>query len=71
MHPLTAKQIIAILLANDFVLTRQRGSHQIYTNKNTGATVPVPLHGKNRPIYIGTFMAIMKQSKLPKEMFEK
>ena len=31
--------------------------------------VPVPLHGKNKPIHIGTFLAIVKQSKLPKEKF--
>jgi predicted RNA binding protein YcfA (HicA-like mRNA interferase family) len=71
MRPLTARQLAAILLANGFVLTRQRGSHQIYRNSATGAMVPLPLHGGNRPIPIGTFLAIVKQSKLPKEAFEK
>jgi len=29
----------------------------------------IGLHGKNKPIHIGTFLAIVKQSKLPKEKF--
>ena len=71
MRPLTAKQLVVILLANGFVLTRQRGSHQIYRNATVGVTVPVPLHAGNHPIHIGTFMAIVKQSKLPKKLFER
>ena len=54
MRPLVAKKLIAVLEENDFVLSRQKGSHLIY---------------KNKPIHIGTFLAIVKQSKLPKEKF--
>lgn len=70
MRPITAKKLIAILLANDFELARQKGSHQIYRHKITGIIAPVPLHGGNKPIYIGTFLAIIKQSKISKEKFE-
>lgn len=71
MSPLTAKKIAQILLANGFILSRQKGSHQIYKNPHSGIIVPVPLHGKNNPLPIGTFGAIVKQSKIPKEKFLK
>jgi predicted RNA binding protein YcfA (HicA-like mRNA interferase family) len=69
MNPITAKKLISILQANGFVLSRQKGSHQIFLHSTTGTMVPVPLHGKNSPIHIGTLLAIIKQSKIPKEKF--
>ncbi|MBU4332351.1 type II toxin-antitoxin system HicA family toxin, partial [Patescibacteria group bacterium] len=45
MKPITAKRLIAILLANGYKLVRQKGSHQIYRHKVFGIIVPVPLHG--------------------------
>lgn len=70
MRPLTAKKLIQILLNNGFILARQKGSHAIYRHSNDGIIVPVPLHGKNKPIHIGTFLAIVKQSKIPLEKFK-
>lgn len=69
MRPITAKKLIAILLANGFKLSRQKGSHQIFIKQITNIMVAVPLHGKNRPIFIGTLLAIIKQSKIPKDKF--
>lgn len=57
------------MLDNGFVLARQKGSHAIYRHINNGIIVPVPLHEKNKPIFIGTIFAIIKQSKIPKEKF--
>ena len=68
---LTAKQIVKILETNGFVLVRQKGSHQIYKRNNPHVLVPIPLHAKNKLLPIGTFLAIIKQSNLPKEKFEK
>jgi predicted RNA binding protein YcfA (HicA-like mRNA interferase family) len=70
MRPIPAKKLIQILLANGFVLSRQKGSHVIYRHANNGVIVPVPLHGKNKPIFIGTLLAIIKQSKISKEKFK-
>ncbi|OGF22193.1 hypothetical protein A2Y83_03585 [Candidatus Falkowbacteria bacterium RBG_13_39_14] len=70
MRPLTAKKLISVLLANGFRLARQKGSHAIYRHTNNGIIAPVPLHGKNKPIFIGTFLAIVKQSKIPPEKFK-
>jgi predicted RNA binding protein YcfA (HicA-like mRNA interferase family) len=69
MRPLTAKKLIKILVKNDFVLSRRKGSHIIYRHKDSGIIVPVPQHGGNKPIPIGTLLAIIKQSKISKEKF--
>jgi predicted RNA binding protein YcfA (HicA-like mRNA interferase family) len=70
MRSLTAKQIIAILIRNGFVFSRQKGSHQIYRHMNSGIIVPVPLHNGNKLIPIGTFLAIIRQSRIPKVDFK-
>jgi len=70
MRPITAKKLIKILTANGFILSRQKGSHIIFRHSNSRIIVPVPLHGKNKPIHIGTLLAIIKQSKIPKEKFK-
>ena len=69
MRPITAKKLIKILTDNRFIFSRQKGSHAIYKHFNSNIIVPVPLHGKSKPIHIGTLMAIIKQSKIPKEKF--
>lgn len=69
MRPLKAREVIKILEENGFTLSRQKGSHMIFKNHTTGTIVPVPLHGGNKPIHIGTFLAIVKQSKLSREKF--
>ncbi|MFA5995503.1 MAG: type II toxin-antitoxin system HicA family toxin [Patescibacteria group bacterium] len=68
MRPLKVREVIRVLESNGFYLARQKGSHCIYRN-SLGIIVPVPLHGSNKPIPIGTFLAIIKQSKLSKELF--
>lgn len=68
MKSLTAKKLVRVLEKNGFELARQRGSHMIFRHPD-GRIVPVPLHGKNRPIHIGTFLAITKQSGIEPEAF--
>ncbi|MCK4781549.1 type II toxin-antitoxin system HicA family toxin [Candidatus Parcubacteria bacterium] len=70
MRPISAKKLIKILKENEFMLSRQKESHMIWKNLKTNIIVPVPLHGKSKPIPIGTLMAIIKQSKIPKERFK-
>jgi predicted RNA binding protein YcfA (HicA-like mRNA interferase family) len=68
---LTHKQTVKILVRNGFVLVRQRGSHQIYRHNVSGKLVPVPLHPGNNPLKTGTFLAIVKQSGLSPELFNR
>lgn len=70
MKSLTAKQVIKILEKNGFVLSRQKGSHKILRHPEFKIIVPIPMHGKNKAIPIGTFLAIIKQSKIPKKDFK-
>ena len=70
MRSINARKIIKILETNGFILSRQKGSHMIWKNPVSGIIVPIPLHGKSKPIPIGTFLAIVKQSKIPKENFK-
>ena len=70
MKSLTAKQLMKILKDNNFILSRQKGSHMIWKNSETGIIVPVPLHGKSRPIFIGTLKTIIKQSKIDPKKFK-
>ena len=70
MKPLTAKQLIRVLQANGFLLSRQKGSYMIWRHSVTGRIVPVPLHRKNKPLPIGTFLAIVRQSGIAREEFE-
>lgn len=69
MRPINAEKIIKILKTNGFILSRQKGSHMIWKNPASGIIVPVPLHGKSKPLPVGTFLAIVKQSKISKEKF--
>lgn len=70
MKPINARKLIRILRENGFVLSRQKGSHMIWKNSESGIIVPVPLHGKSKSIPIGTILAIIKQSRIPKEKFK-
>lgn len=72
MKPLSAKEVIAILIANGFILARTKGSHFIYVNPKTRIRIPVPRHGSgSKQMSIGIFIEIVKQSKIPKSEFEK
>lgn len=69
MKPLAAGKVMRILTDHGFTVSRRRGSHVIFKHKRSGVMVPVPMHGKLKPIPIGTLHAIIKQSKIPPEEF--
>lgn len=71
MRPLTAKQVEKILISSGFRLSRQRDSHRIYHHKTLGVSLPVPFHGGNKQLPVGTFRAIVRQSKINPEKFRK
>jgi len=58
-----------ILERNGFVFVRQNGGHMMMQKQeeNTTRTVPVPDHAELR---IGTLHGIIRQSGLPRELFE-
>jgi len=61
--------VCAILAEQGFLEVRQRGSHVVMQKraKDSTITVPVPNHPEVR---IGTLMSIIRQSQLPRSLFE-
>lgn len=66
---LSGDEICKILKLNGFIQVRQKGSHIIMQKliENSTITVPVPNHSE---IKIGTLLSIIRQSNLPKSLFE-
>lgn len=60
--PMTADEIIKLLLQNGFQYVRSNGSHRTYRNDDTGRTVVVPYH--KRDLKPGTEKSILKQAGL-------
>jgi predicted RNA binding protein YcfA (HicA-like mRNA interferase family) len=61
--------VCAILAAHDFEEVRRRGSHVVMQRRTAESTitVPVPAH---KEIRIGTLRSIIRQSELPRSLFE-
>ena len=66
---LSGRELCALLAQYGFVQIRQRGSHIIMQKSDAGATrtIPVPDHDEIR---IGTLQSIIRQSQLPRKIFE-
>ena len=69
LRVLSGREVGNILAAHGFVQVRQRGSHLVMQKKVEGSsiTVPVPNHAELR---IGTLQSIIRQSGLPRALFE-
>ena len=65
--PYKASEILSKLLRAGFVIKRQSGSHIVLRHED-GRQTYVAMHTKDVPI--GTFNAILRQSKMTKEEFE-
>ncbi|MCS6787543.1 MAG: type II toxin-antitoxin system HicA family toxin [Thiobacillaceae bacterium] len=62
---LSTPALIRLLERHGFVLDRSRGSHRVYLQPQTGRRVTVPFHRGDLPI--GTLLAILKASGIPRE----
>ena len=58
-----------VLEQHGFAKVRQRGSHMIMQRKAAGTTVTVPVPD-HRELRVGTLSSIIRQSQLPRELFE-
>ena len=69
LRVLSGDEVCRVLEQNGFVAIRERGSHRIMQKRieDTTITVPVPLHD---PVKRGTLSSIIRQSELPKALFE-
>jgi predicted RNA binding protein YcfA (HicA-like mRNA interferase family) len=66
---LSGKEVCDILISQGFIQVRCRGSHSVMQKliPNSTITVPVPLH---KEIKTGTLLSIIRQSGLPRSLFE-
>jgi len=69
LRRLSGLEVCRILAQHGFRQIRQRGSHVIMQKLLPGSTitVPVPLHDE---LKIGTLSTIIRQSRLPRALFE-
>ncbi|MFM9873786.1 MAG: type II toxin-antitoxin system HicA family toxin [Fimbriimonadaceae bacterium] len=63
---LSGREIGRILETQGFMFIRQKGSHRIY-KLGSARTVIVPNH---KEVTIGTLQSIIRQSQLPRNLFE-
>ena len=63
---LSSAEVVSLLLAQGFAFISQKGSHLKYRDGN-GHTVIVPAGRREMPR--GTLSSIIRQSGLPKELF--
>jgi len=69
LRVLSGRDVCAILSRHGFLEVRRKGSHIAMQKRtaNTTITVPVPDHSELR---LGTLMPIIRQSQLPRSLFE-
>jgi predicted RNA binding protein YcfA (HicA-like mRNA interferase family) len=69
MRTFSGRELCAILGAHGFVIVRQKGSHIIMQKRTVSSTITVPVPD-HREIKTGTLMSIIRQTGLPKTVFE-
>ncbi len=66
---LSGREVCKVLVQHGFAEVRRKGSHVVMQKAIPGSTitVPVPDHAELR---IGTLVAIIRQSQVPRSVFE-
>ncbi|MCY4014121.1 MAG: type II toxin-antitoxin system HicA family toxin [Gammaproteobacteria bacterium] len=65
----SGRQVCELLAENGFVQVRRHGSHVVMQKSEGGTTVTVPVPD-HRELRIGTLRSIIRQSGLPRSVFE-
>lgn len=69
LRVLSGREVCRILAGQGFDQVRQRGDHVIMQKRLEGSTITVPVPD-HRELRIGTLQAIIRQSQLPRSLFE-
>lgn len=69
LRVLSGKEVCTILSHHGFARVRQRGSHIVMQKVETDATITVPVPD-HRELARGTLLGIIRQSRLPRNLFE-
>jgi len=65
----SADSLIKVLRDNEFVEVRRRGSHVVMQKRSPDGTITVPVPD-HKEIKRGTLASIIRQSELPRSLFE-
>ncbi|MDP1723050.1 MAG: type II toxin-antitoxin system HicA family toxin [Candidatus Gottesmanbacteria bacterium] len=66
LRQIKPRQIEMVLVRKGFIARTTKSSHVVYRHPDGRRTI-VPRH--NKPVRIGTFMAILRQAEISKENF--
>lgn len=69
LAPRKPREVERILEQHGLVMNVSKNSHRQYYNVGTTAHVTVPFHSKD--ILVGTLRSIVRQSRLPIDLFRK
>ncbi len=67
---LTAPEVIRLIERRGFVLTRTRGSHQIFFKSATSKRVTIPFH-RGKVIPPGTLLNILREAGIDRDELER
>ena len=69
LRVLSGREVCNILRQQGFVQVRQRGSHIVMQKKTNSSTITVPVPD-HKELRVGTLQSIIRQSGLPRALFE-
>jgi predicted RNA binding protein YcfA (HicA-like mRNA interferase family) len=69
LRTLSGREVCRILGENGFSEVRRRGSHVVMQKKTETSTITVPVPD-HKELLIGTLQSIIRQSGLPRRLFE-
>jgi predicted RNA binding protein YcfA (HicA-like mRNA interferase family) len=62
-------ELCAVLSSHGFSEVRRRGSHVVMQKRTEDSTITVPVPD-HKELRVGTLQSIIRQSQLPRELFE-
>ena len=69
LRVLSGREVCSILNQQGFAEVRRKGSHIVMQRRVEGTTITVPVPD-HKEIRVGTLLSIIRQSRLPREIFE-
>lgn len=69
LRVLSGREVCRILAEQGFSEVRRKGSHVVMQKAIPGSTITVPVPDHNE-LRIGTLLSIIRQSQLPRTLFE-
>ncbi len=69
LRVLSGREVCEILANHEFTEVRRKGSHIIMQKIESGSTITIPVPD-HKELRTGTLMSIIRQSWLPRSLFE-